>query len=110
MNSNEIRRQSNCFLLLFSGLQMICSLHYDWDLASGRSNYNTKVGEKLFPTFKYGALSLFLNGFTFVDLIGLVTYIVACTKAKQTRIFYYHSLFFSLGMIISIFTLKSNHC
>ena len=65
MNLNEIKRQSNYFLLLFSGLQMICSLHYDWDLASGRSNYNTKVGEKLFPTFKYGALSLFLNGFIY---------------------------------------------
>lgn len=62
MNSDEIRHQSCYFLLLFSGLQMICSLYYDWDLSSGRSPYQSKLSEKLFPTFKYGALSLFLNG------------------------------------------------
>ena len=41
--------------------------------------------------------------FTFIELIGLVTYIIACTIAKQTRIFYYYSLFFLLGMVISAF-------
>lgn len=62
MNSDEIRHQSCYYLLLFSGLQMICSLYYDWDLSYGRSPYQTKLNENLFSIFKYGALSLFLNG------------------------------------------------
>lgn len=62
MNSDYIRRESNYYLLLFSGIQMICSLYYDWDLSYGSTEYKLKVGEKLFPAFKYGAFSMFLNG------------------------------------------------
>lgn len=62
MNPDEIRRQANYYLLLFSGLQMICALYYDWDLSYGSKEYEPKVGKNLFPAFKYGALSLFLNG------------------------------------------------
>lgn len=65
MNKEEIRKQLCYFLLLFSGLQMICILYYDWDVASGRSIYITKLGSKLYPVFKYGSLSLFLNGFLY---------------------------------------------
>lgn len=62
MNPDVMRKESNYYLLLFSGLQMLCSLYYDWDLCYGSTAYKLKVGEKLFGAWKYGALSLFLNG------------------------------------------------
>lgn len=62
MNPDTMRRESNYYLLLFSGLQMLCILYYDYDLSYGSTTWQANVGEKLYPIFKYGALSLFLNG------------------------------------------------
>lgn len=40
---------------------MLFSLYYDYQLPRG-GTWKTLIGESLFPTFKYGAYALFLNG------------------------------------------------
>lgn len=56
------RRNLNSYLFLFSGLQILCALFYDYDIASGKKVWQDKIGSKNYPFFKYGALALCLNG------------------------------------------------
>lgn len=59
-----MRRKLNSYLFLASGVQILCSLSYGYDLAGGWAfpSWEDRVGKKLYPAFEYGVLALCLNG------------------------------------------------
>ena len=61
-NSFQKRRSLNGWLFMFSGFQMLMALYYDWDIAWGSDEFQKLIGDKFYPTFKYGCYSLFLSG------------------------------------------------
>lgn len=54
----EKRRQWNFYLVLFSGLQMLCTLYYAFDIAKGLKTYE-KFYDTMYSRFKFGFVSLF---------------------------------------------------
>ncbi|KAH0793677.1 hypothetical protein GPJ56_002398 [Histomonas meleagridis] len=64
-NEMKWRSKINYYVLLFSALQFLFTLYYNYDISKGLKVWETTLGSKYYPAFKFGSYTLFACGLIF---------------------------------------------
>lgn len=67
-NQTRIRRQLYYYLILFSGLQIITTMYYNFDALKRNRIWKIRLGDKNYKFFQFGLYTLFVNAFLYHSL------------------------------------------